>query len=330
MKIIIIGGGITGLVAGYYLCKKDYEVEIYESSYFLGGQASALRINDNLVERAYHHIFKNDIQLINLMQELGIINKLKWYQSSVGIFSQDKLFKFSSPLDLIKFPHLSIFNRFRLGLVSLYLMRVKNWEKYEHTTASKWIKKYAGNQIYNIMWGPLLKAKFGKYYKLIGMPWFWSKMKTRFASRDSKGNEVLGYINGSFDVLINKLRDEIIQKGGSINLNSKILKINSDNSKIKSVTFKKNNTKYESLGDVVINTAPSFEINKMINFDSKYKQKLNTAKYIGASVFILSLKESLTPYYWINIVDKNVPFLGLIEHTIWCPNVIMEENTYSI
>ena len=72
MKIIIIGGGITGLVAGNYLCKKGYQVEIYESSYFLGGQASSIEINNNLIERGYHHIFKNDKHLINLMNELGI------------------------------------------------------------------------------------------------------------------------------------------------------------------------------------------------------------------------------------------------------------------
>ncbi len=319
MKIIIIGGGITGLAAGYYLSKKGYMVELFESSYFLGGQASAINLDGNDIERAYHHIFKNDHEIIKLMDELGILNKLKWYRSSVGIFSKNRLFKFSSPRDLLTFPHLSMFNRVWLGIVSLYLMRVKNWNKYEYITASKWIKKYAGSQIYNVMWGPLLKSKFGKYYELIGMPWFWSKMKTRFASRDAKGNEVLGYIDGSFEILINKLKKEIINNGGSINLNSKILKINTLNSKIKSVTCENKNNAYQAYGDIIINTAPSFEITKMIDFNSYYKKKLQTAKYIGASVFILSLKESLTPYYWLNITDKNIPFLGLIEHTNLVP-----------
>ena len=50
-------------------------------------------------------------------------------------------------------------------------------------------------------------------------------------------------------------------------------------------------------------------------FDKNYVDKLSTAKYLGASVFILYLKKQFSPYYWMNIIDDEIPFLGLIEHT---------------
>ena len=34
---------------------------------------------------------------------------------------------------------------------------------------------------------------------------------------------------------------------------------------------------------------------------------------------ILELEQKLTNHYWVNIVDKTIPFLGLIEHTNMLP-----------
>ena len=57
MKICIIGGGITGLSAGYKLSKSGHQVSIFESGSFLGGQASTIKIEDFEIEKAYHHLF---------------------------------------------------------------------------------------------------------------------------------------------------------------------------------------------------------------------------------------------------------------------------------
>ena len=52
MKICIIGGGITGLSAGYKLSKSGHQVSIFESGSFLGGQASTIKIEDFEIEKA--------------------------------------------------------------------------------------------------------------------------------------------------------------------------------------------------------------------------------------------------------------------------------------
>ena len=85
MNISVIGGGITGLVAAYKLSKEGYKVTIFESSYFLGGQASVENLGGFKIERGYHHLFRNDIDIIELIEELNLSNSLKWYKSSVGM-----------------------------------------------------------------------------------------------------------------------------------------------------------------------------------------------------------------------------------------------------
>ena len=50
MKIGIIGGGLTGLVAAHALSGK-HEVDIFEKMPFLGGCLSSYPINDYWIER---------------------------------------------------------------------------------------------------------------------------------------------------------------------------------------------------------------------------------------------------------------------------------------
>lgn len=315
MKVSIIGGGVTGLVTAYKLSKKGYKVTVFESSYFLGGQASVINLDGSKIERGYHHLFRNDIDIIELIDELNLSNSLKWYKSSVGMYSDKKLFPFSTPKDLLNYKPISLLNRFKLGLISIYLKRQTKWKKYENITAQNWIKKYAGNEIYYKVWGPLLKAKFGFFYKKVNMSWFWSKMITRFASRNKKGEEILGYLINSFDELIEELVKRIEKNGGKILLNSKVVSITEVSNKIDYIKYENSNIEKKIKTDIVVATIPNYELKKLINFDSNYQNKLDTAEYLGASVFILKLKKRFSKYYWINIIDKDVPFLGLIEHT---------------
>ena len=315
MRVAIIGGGITGLAAAYKLSKKGYDVTIFESSYFLGGQASVINLSGNKIERGYHHLFKNDKEIIELINELGLENSLKWFKSSVGMYSNKKLYPFSTPRDLLAYKPINIINRIKLGFVSLYLKRQRNWKKYEKMTAETWIKKYAGNEIYSKIWGPLLKSKFGYFYKKVNMSWFWSKMITRFASRNKKGEEILGYLINSFDELIEKLVKEIENNGGKILLNSKVINIEQKNNIVKNIKYENKGKIKNFKSDVFISTIPNYELKNIITFEDNFQKKLDVAKYLGASVFIINLKNKFSPFYWINIIDEDVPFLGLIEHT---------------
>ena len=315
MNTVIIGGGITGLVAAYKLSKKGFKVTVFESAYFLGGQASVINIGGNKIERGYHHLFKNDKEIIELIEELDLSDSLKWFKSSVGMYSNKKLYPFSTPKDLLSYKPLSLISRIRLGFVSLYLQRQKNWKKYEKVTAKYWINKYAGKEIFTKIWGPLLKSKFGYFYNKINMSWFWSKMITRFASRNNKGEEILGYLINSFDEFIDKLVYKINDNGGQIFLNSKVISINHNNNIATNINYEINDEQKKFEADIVISTVPNFELKKIVKFNKNFQKKLDVAKYLGASVFILKLKKKFSPYYWINIIDEDVPFLGLIEHT---------------
>jgi protoporphyrinogen oxidase len=320
MKICIIGGGITGLSAGYKLSKLGHNVSIFESGSFLGGQASTIKFDDFEIEKAYHHLFKTDKSILDLYKDLKINDELNWYKSSVATYSEGKIWKTTSPFDLLRLSLIPLTERIKLFLISIRLKLLRNWQKIENETAFEWLSKRVNNKTFNVIFKPLLKGKFGRYYNKIPMPWFWSKVQTRVSSRNYKLQEVLCYPKNSFSNLIQTLEKEIKNNGGKIYLNTKVTEIIKKCNKVESVNIKDigsmdSNIKF----DIVISTVPYSILGKLIELEDSLKKDMNEIDYMSAIVMILILENKVSDYYWLSIADNDFPFLGLIEHTNLIP-----------
>ena len=51
----------------------------------------------------------------------------------------------------------------------------------------------------------------------------------------------------------------------------------------------------------------------------EYLEKLTSVKYLAAVLIILVLKRPLSHIYWLNVADRDIPFVGVIEHTNFIP-----------
>ena len=316
MKVGIIGGGIGGLGAGYELAKAGHHVAIYEKAPFLGGLASTFEVGGGRLERFYHHLFKSDTTIIALLNELGLDKQLIWEQSKTGWFHDGKVYPFSGPLDLLKFKPLGIIDRIRMGLATLYLQRVKNWEKFEHVTAAEYIRKLAGKRNYEVLWEPMLKGKFSHYYDRIGMPWLWSKFATRTKSRGKNFKESLGYIKGSWGILIDEMENRIKQWGGEVYTDTSVSRIVTEKGRATGLTIvNESGEETEREFDLIIATMPSFILPNLVEMPDEYVSKLRGVEYEGAIAVIWVLKKSLSPIYWLNIGDRDMPFLLVLEQT---------------
>jgi protoporphyrinogen oxidase len=313
-KIAIIGGGITGLTIAYKMAKSGDKVVVYEKSDSLGGLLGGFKINGTNLEKAYHHIFKTDKDIISLIKELKLGKNLEWHDSSIGLYYNKSLSPFETPIDLLKFRELNLLDKFRLGVVALYLQATKNWQKFEKVTAVEWMEKMCGKRAFEVIWLPLLKGKFHDKYKTVSMAWLWARIHTRANSKE-KGDikEKLGYMKNGFEEIVKKLEKEIKTNGGNIIMNTDIKKIDkSENGKLKVVIGNK-----EEEFDKVVACVPSNVLARLID-QKKYKdyiEKLNSIDYLGAITLIFSSKQSLSKYYWHNINDIKSPFLAFIQHT---------------
>lgn len=319
-KIAVIGAGYTGLTAALRLAQKGHSVTIFERSDVIGGLASDFKVEGASLERAYHHIFKTDTSIINLADELGVGDKLGWHSSSVALYYDNRLYPFKGALDLLKFTPISLINRFRAGITTLYLQRTKKWEKFQTISAYDWMKKYAGRQVLDVIWGPLLKGKFAYHYDKVAMAWLWARVHVRAQSREV-GGEKLGYFNGGFQVFTNALVEAVKSLGVKIITNSDLTSISSTGD---GATLTVNGKKINY--DKCIATVPSHVFAKLVSSDKaatpSYIKKLNSIDYLGARLIIFTSSQYLSPYYWHNINDVNMPFLVFINHT----NLISKEN----
>jgi protoporphyrinogen oxidase len=327
MRIGIIGGGIAGLAAAYELARKEHEVAVFEKGAELGGQASTFSIEGTRLEKFYHHLFTSDRHIIQLINELGLSPRMRWIDSQVGLFHGGKVYDFVTPLDLLRFTPLSLPNRLWAGLVSLYLQRQTDWQKYEDITAKEWLEKHAGKSVYSAIWGPILRGKFGDSYGEVSMTWFWGKMRLRFGSRP-KGmqKEQLGYMEGSFQVLIDELEKRIKEMGGQIHTNAPVERVIVEDGKATGLTFHASrfttrNPKPETQNfDLIIATVPSFAFTEMVpELPFDYIGKLKHVKYQSALCLVLKMKRPLSHIYWMNISDPTIPFVAAIEHTNYMP-----------
>ena len=321
MKIGIIGAGAAGLSAAFDLSAKGHKVVVYESAPFIGGQASTIPVGGKPLERGYHHLFTNDQAILDLMSDLGVSEAMKWYPSRVGTYTSGKVYKTTTALDLLRFGAIPFFDRIKLGLFALKVGRIKEWRDLEDQTADYWLRERLGGKAYEKVWEPLLKGKFGDFYDRIGMPWFWSKIQTRFASRQGiRGREMLGYPDGSFDTIFDKLTVAIKSRDGEIHTSTPVERVEVVAGVAKALIAKSpSGEEIREEFDTILSTVPSFSFPDLVDLPDDYKKRLTDVHYLAAVVVVLEMEHPLTKYYWMNIADSDVPFLGLIEHTNMLP-----------
>ncbi|HUS81954.1 MAG TPA: NAD(P)/FAD-dependent oxidoreductase [Dehalococcoidia bacterium] len=315
MKYGIVGGGIAGLTAAYRLQQKGHEVALFEARPQLGGQAGTFELGGNRLEVFYHHLFSGDSDVLRLIDEMGLGDRMSWRESKVGFYHGGRIYDFVTPGDLLRFSAVSLVDRVRLGLIGVYLRRQKDWKRYEGITAQDWIKKWAGKRNYDVVWGPLLRGKFGSRAGDVSMVWFWGKIFLRFASRGGgvSQKEQLGYLMGSFGLLIDALADRLKDAGARIEAGRPVERVLVEDGRATGLQLAGG----ESVPcDAVIATVPNAAFLEIAPFlPDDYAGLLRKVQYQWASTLVLTLKQSLSPIYWLNISDPEIPFVGAIEHT---------------
>jgi protoporphyrinogen oxidase len=309
--VIIIGGGITGLSAAYIAAKEGKKVTVIDAGNKFGGLLNTFEIGNNKLECYYHHFFTHDKELNWLIKELKIDDKLFFKKTSMGVFSNGKIYNFNSIVDIFKFKPIKFFDKIKFGLTSVFLGKFADWKKYENISCFEWFKKWSGKSTTSSLWTPMLKVKFGPFAKDVPLTWMIGRLKQRMNSRKS-GDERLGYLEGSLQILLDSLLEKLSEMGVKLINNEPLFKVNFDENKINTVSTKN----LTISGKKFLFTIPGTYLSEILKTDHpNLSNQLSEIKYFGAICVILELNKPLTNVYWLNIADENFPFGGIIEHT---------------
>jgi protoporphyrinogen oxidase len=305
----ILGGGALGLAAALRLAQAGNTVTLIEREPQLGGLAAGFSVGPNYLEKFYHHIFRTDTTIIAFIHELGLEDRLVWGQPNTSTLSSGRIVSLGGIPDLLRLPLLDPLDRARFLTGLAVLKAVPNEKVFKGWTASQWMPRLMGRRVYEVMWEPILRGKFGVRANDIAMSWLWSRVHERSLR--------LGYLRGGFQLLYDAFGARIRALGGTVLTSTSAAKIVVRDGQVEIHTEAGQVHQFDQL----LATIPTRLFARLApDLPAEFVQRYPGPEHYGAHVLILGLDRPLVPgVYWLNINDRDLPFLALVEHTNFMP-----------
>ncbi len=308
MRVAIAGGGFAGLTAAYDLLRNGHTVSVFEAAPQVGGLASGFKDTgwDWSLERFYHHIFSSDHSIIALTKEIGAQELLFFNQPTTAFWcAEHGAHAFDGALPVLRYPHLPLFDKLRVG-ASVAALRVRrDWRRLEQATAEAYLKRWMGRRAYLKLWEPLLVGKFGPYAGDVNAAWFWA----RIASRTPQ----LGYFRGGFQALADALAECVRTLGGTFHTATPVQGLRPVDGGWELQTA----AGIEPFDRAIVASSPGLLAKIVPDLPSSYTAELRALKSLGAIVLVVALRRQLLTngIYWLNLPKGEFPYLALVEHT---------------
>ena len=133
-KIIIIGGGITGLSTAWKLSEKGYQVNVLESDKSIGGLAKSIKIENYYFDIGPHSFFTEDKEVFKKVMDLfeGDKGEIPYSKRSVKMMFRGKY---------VDYP-LSVKVLFQMGIIPAIMCSLSFAKSYIGTSISSlFVKK---------------------------------------------------------------------------------------------------------------------------------------------------------------------------------------------
>uniref|UniRef100_Q47FC9 Amine oxidase:FAD dependent oxidoreductase n=1 Tax=Dechloromonas aromatica (strain RCB) TaxID=159087 RepID=Q47FC9_DECAR len=311
-RIAVLGAGPMGLAVAYQLALDGHRPVLFEADDRLGGMTATFDFGGLEIERYYHFHCISDHAFLQVLEELGIADQMRWTETKMGYWYQGRLQPWGNPLALVKFRGLSFIAKLRYGLHAFLSTKRDDWRPLDKVEASGWIKRWVGAEAWEVLWQRLFDYKFYDYAHGLSAAWIWSRIRRIGRSRYSLFREKLGYLEGGSSTLLNALRASIEARGGEIRLKSAIEKVVIRNGNVLGVQV---SGQLESF-DKVISTIPLPYVPKLMpELPADVLAKFKAIKNIAVVCVIAKLKKAVTENFWLNTNDPEMDIPGLVEYT---------------
>ncbi len=308
--LAVIGAGPMGLAVAYQAAMDGHAVTVIEADDRIGGMSASFDFDGLSIERYYHFICASDQPLFDLLQELGIQDRLRWKETRMGYYYQGGVHPWGNPIALLQFPGLSLISKIRYGAHAFLSTKRSDWRPLDGLEATQWIRKWVGAQAYTVLWQRLFDLKFYEYANTLSAAWIWTRIKRVGTSRYSMMQEKLGYLEGGSDTLLNALRSAIEGSGGEIRLRSPVERIVHRDGEVVGVTVGGQVQEF----DTVVSTVPVPLIPRMIpDLPTPLLRQYQALKNIAVVCVIAKTSKPITDNFWLNVNDQDMDIPGLVE-----------------
>jgi protoporphyrinogen oxidase len=312
-RTAIIGGGVLGMTLALRLKAAGVDATIIEASPALGGLASSDSIGGYRWDRFYHVILQSDRELLGLLGELGLQERLRWSYARTACFANGRFHPLSTSVDFLRFPPLGLVDKARLAATVLCASRIENWRELERETAADWLLRWSGRRTYERLWLPLLRSKLGDNAPRASAAFIWAIIARMYAARRSGlKREMFGYVEGGYDVILPRFRQQLQDAGVEFLCGSRVTNVTPGGD---GVWVRLGSGAARQFDDVIL-TVPCGQVRALCpGLTPAEVDRLGRVVYQGIVCPSLLLRRPLGDRYITSITDSWVPFTAVIEMT---------------
>ncbi len=289
MKVLIMGGGMSGLATAVNLVDMGVEVELIEGDNMFGGRASSWQDEDgDMIDNALHVFFPYYVNLVGFFKKLGIEDNIVWkskefyYAQENGDHVKLAFPALPAPLHVVA-AYINFLKGYKgapvwkslVGMYGLAKMVSANKEEVDKLDEVSW-------GMWGYRKGPLdtYKSNEAAIHGLTFTP-YWgisAKVMANWFKKVSASHETarVGFANGGLgEIWVDSCLDYIRKKGGKCELNQRVTAIDVKDGQITGVTV---NGKEKKKADVYISALSPYALRTLIPNDSfrlKYFQDVN-------------------------------------------------------
>jgi len=301
-----------GLAVAYQLARDGHKPVVFEADDRVGGMTAAFDFSGTTIERYYHFHCISDHAFLKVLDELGLASKMRWVETKMGYWYQNRLQPWGNPIALLKFKGLSLTAKFRYGLHAFLSTKRNDWKPLDNVEATGWIKRWVGAEAWEVLWRRLFDYKFYHYTDNLSAAWIWSRIRRIGRSRYSLFREKLGYLDGGSDTLLQALKADIEKHGGIICLKSPVNRVIIEHGKVQGVVCGEEIQRF----DKVISTVPlPYVPSLMPDLPQDILARFAALKNVAVVCVIAKLRKPLTENFWLNTNDPEMDIPGLVEYT---------------
>jgi protoporphyrinogen oxidase len=307
----IVGGGILGMTAAYRLAKAGVRVALYERSHDLGGLVGSFDFDGLPVDRFYHVVLPTDDRVLGLAEELGLRDRFRFRPTKAGFYDDGRLFSMSSLAEFLRFPLLRPDDRLRLGAFVARCQLTRSHEALDAVPLEEWLTRRCGRRVVERLWRPLLDSKFDGRFDDLPASYMWARTRRMAGTRDSAGREVMGWLAGGYQTLIDTLAERVVALGGEVHAGVGVDLIAGASGRASGLVVE---GRLRAFDQVLCTLVPP-QARRLLAPDLVERAPEDRCRYLGVICVLLRLRRSLSPYYTLNITDRRIPLTTVVETT---------------
>ncbi len=342
--IVVLGGGLAGLSAGYVLSREGKKVLVVEGDSTVGGLSKTYKHNGFMFDLGGHRFITHSRPLERFVNELLKGEFLKVPRTS-------QIYMFGRYFD---YPLKPVNAMFGLGMLTSLQILIDYWKEKvknaitppEIVSLEDWVVSQFGRKMFDLYFKQYSEKVWGIDCKEISQEWvaerikglsLWEAIKNGFTKVSGKKLKTLAdeFIYPPYGIgqLSDNFQKGIEEAGSSVMTGTKVVKVNHENFHVSSITVDNNGKQYDIEGKEFISSVPLTHLAKMLQpaAPADILEAASKLRYRDIVIVTVMLdREKVTDLTWLYFPEKDMPLGRIHEPKNWSPYMAPEGKTHVV